>query len=290
MKDRENKEVLAAIQSPLSRQKGSPHFLFLNGPCEGRCLFCSAKNDAESPLDRVLAALDRRVVGGTICIIGNEPLLYSRIFDILAACRSAGFSEIEIMTSGMRLAHFPVAERFCRGGATSFSIPLHAALAEVHDGITGVPGSFDLTVRGIENILKHGAKVYIHTTLIRHNFAAIPALSKFVQKRFSAPFAVLPLRPKSSGLPFLSLAVRLSEAKSLQAFGLYGFPHCVSPYDTGEVSPSLKAYFECQAFEKPGKCGQCVKQRACPGLFRDYIDIFGDDELYPMEAAVSQGL
>lgn len=288
MRDRENKEAIAAIQAPLSRQKGSPYFLFLNGPCEGRCLFCSAKNDMESQLAHVCGRLDRRVKGEKICLLGNEPLLHSRILDILAACRKCGFSEIEIMTSGMRLAHLPTAERLCREGATSFAIPLHATLAEAHDRITGVLGSFASTIQGIENILKYGAKVYIHTTLIQHNFSEIPALFAFVRERFSAPFAVLPLRPKSSGLPFSSLAVRLSEAKSLQVFGLYGFPRCVSPYNTGAVSDSLKAYSECQAFEKSAKCEQCVFRYACPGLFRDYIDIFGDNELEPVLADVSQ--
>src|SRR5690606_10835198 len=56
-----------------------------------------------------------------------------------------------------------------RLGVTRISLSLDGAYRASHDGFRGVPGTWDFTMRAIENARRAGVEVQINTTFTRQN-------------------------------------------------------------------------------------------------------------------------
>lgn len=283
-RENEDPEALGRLRLPFSLQEpGRPAALFVDGPCDGDCVFCSRKTGAASSWAALSSRMDRLAEGvRKVCVVGNEPLAQPDILRVLARCRELGAAEIEVMTSGQRLADASFARAVVEAGATAFSLPLHAARPRMHDALTGVPGAFRRVMQAILTVRRLGAAASVHANLVRFNAAGLPDLERLVAGTLGLPFAVVGLRPKSSRLPYAALAVRLSEAKALGLSCLAGFPLCVAP--PAAVSDSLELYLGVQVREKPPGCRGCAAFSSCPGVFREYLDLFGARELEVLHA------
>ena len=83
--------------------------------------------------------------------IGGEPTYQSKLLDYVRTAHNLGYRFIEVYTN-LTLLTDNFADEFSRFGvnvATSF----YSCHEEIHDGITGVKGSFKKTVAGIRKIL-----------------------------------------------------------------------------------------------------------------------------------------
>lgn len=270
-------------------------YLRIDGPCANDCIFCKQKTGI--PFTETLSIKKRLCVGtggktGKICLIGNEPLLHPDIAKIVKMAKKNGFREIEIMTSGALLADADFTRDIIAAGAVSFSLPLFSDQAPIHDRITGQKGSFAKTLRGIENARAYGARIFVHTNLVRQNIDSCLELEKFVRHRLNLPFAILPIRPKTSNLPFSQLMPAYSEMterlKGVES--LAGFPLCVTgkiqkpPFkNQTEMSDSMKLYFLDQNFIKLKRCFSCLLLDQCAGIFREYAQCLPLDEIAPFK-------
>lgn len=258
-------------------------FLFVRGGCDLDCVFCRNKPEEEpqslAELDALLAA--RPAGRERLALVGNEPLAHPEAAALVARARARGFREIEVMTSGTRLAE--LAPALVRAGAGAFAVALHGASARVHDAVTRVPGSFDAAVAGLEAARAAGARVFVHANACRENLADLPALEALARER-GWPFSIHPLRPKDpAGMnePYAEAAPSYAElraALSGRVTTLTGFPACVArrvqgrPSVPGEaVADSVKLYLLHQAFVKPEGCADCPDRGRCTGTFDEHL-------------------
>ncbi|MBI2788287.1 MAG: radical SAM protein [Elusimicrobia bacterium] len=259
-------------------------FLFMKGGCDLDCLFCKNKPEKDhQSLDEITAVLDENAVlrRDKIALVGNEPLAHPRILDVVKLCRKKGFTDIEIMTSGMRLE--ALAKPLAKAGVTSYALALHGSTAKIHDAVVRRPGSYAAALRGAAAAQAAGSRIYLHASACRDNLADLPSLEKLARRR-GWPFSIHPLRPKDSdgmNVPYEQIAPDYAELRAAltgRVTSLTGFPSCVASRiqglascPDGEVADSMRLYLRHQAFVKPEGCSSCPERDGCAGTFEEHL-------------------
>lgn len=265
--------------------------LMLENPCVHDCVFCLSKPLEPTGLEPVLRWLaDNRELGLTrLGLAGNEPLAHPHIDRILAEARHAGFERFEVLSSGSPLADPKRVRALFDLGVRGFAMPLYAADAAVHDGITQSPGSHQDTLGAIETLRELGADVHVHANLLSHNLDHLQALEALVRDRWELPLCVIPIRPKASNLPYAELMPRYADIiERARVRSLVAFPLCVAAKVQDPVRPSgslisdlLKIYVLDQPFIKPERCQPCRWRSRCSGTFQAYLELHGSGDLEP---------
>jgi MoaA/NifB/PqqE/SkfB family radical SAM enzyme len=239
-----------------------------------------------------------------LILTGAEITLRRDLPELARLARHNGFDHVRIQTHGMRLAE----EGYCRelidAGVDEFFISVAASDAESHDAITGVRGSFDKTVRGLENLDAYPhVKALTNTVVTRRSYRHLPALvdrlahvKRLVQMEFWNYWPMSETDDKDllvshlEVLPYLRQAIhRLRELE--RGVEVKNFPECLLAEDRAAldnsqpkllIDPAFWHEFQRNGFE------QCVHRstcgfRQCLGLNTAYINKFGwhAEELTP---------
>ncbi len=158
--------VTDALTDATGATPAAPQALNLAIPasCGQACTFCSVREEIywDTSADDVfvtrLADDIRRAAGRgtrTLRINGIEPLNAPYLFDLLAIARDeAGFEEFTLHSTCRPLAKGDFARRFIQAMPARYSIyvPIYGASAEVHDAITGLPGTFGHVMQAVANL------------------------------------------------------------------------------------------------------------------------------------------
>jgi len=123
----------------------------------------------ELSLEEKIEALDHLKEAGvpTIFFSGGEPLAAPRIWEFLEEVRERGF--YFSFASNGTLVTKKVAQKLKDLGTGYYAVSLDAASPELHDKIRGLPGSWNLAVRGIRNLVEVGIPTLIQFTLMNSN-------------------------------------------------------------------------------------------------------------------------
>lgn len=145
--------------------------------CNLRCLHCYNEykrpgHDTEPLNDygtarATLARLYKRADVQHISMSGGEPLMAQRFAELVLLCRMKG-SSVNVISNGT----FGTADDYATLvdlGVELFEFPILAADPDVHDELTGVPGSFDRTRQSVETVMELGGKVVAAVVLTRLN-------------------------------------------------------------------------------------------------------------------------
>ncbi len=265
---------------------------YISTSCENDCIMCKQKFSLNAQLFGIDHALSKNISVGKkkIALVGNDVLCHNKAIDILKLCRKYGFSEIEVMTSGNRLSDKKLVDAIADLGLNvRFCFPLYSMKAEIHNMIVGKPGAFDWIMKGIDNVKRHkNLSIALHTNILKQNIKDIAGIENF-SKKHSLRFAVFPVRPKFSNIPYRDIAPSYTEIiEKVNSDSLVGFPLCavfkisekIIP-DESILSDSMKAYVLDQNFAKPKKCLGCARFDSCCGTFREYVKQFGTSEIVP---------
>ncbi len=223
--------------------------------CNNHCVFCAVGNriKEDQPLDTLREVLDTHAQQGIrlLDLDGGEPTLHPDLFEVIAHARGAGYETINITTNGRRLAYPDFARRLLASGITSLLVSIHGPNATVHDGITGVPGSFKETLQGIRNVMDWkppSLDFGINATLSVPNYRLIEQLVEVlyplgVEKfnfQFLTPFgraaAELVPPPEEAAAIVASVIDRWKERVRIQVINL---PYCYLPGHEEHVAQDL---------------------------------------------------
>jgi radical SAM protein with 4Fe4S-binding SPASM domain len=161
----------------------------LTNRCNLTCLHCYAKEDAEGQEDSG-PELSTKQWEKTISeikdagclyllITGGEPLLRDDFAAIYSYAKSQGFL-ITVFSNGT-LVNSEIVELFRELPPQRIEITLYGASAATHDRITGVPGSYERCLRGIEMLLAGNINVALKSILMTLNLDEFPAIEKIAQ-------------------------------------------------------------------------------------------------------------
>ena len=137
------------------------HWVRIARVCNNRCAFC-LDSDAQdgSLLDRevIEQELRRGREGGAARLIlsGGEASIHPDFLDLVARGHALGYTHVQTITNGRMFAYPDFVRRAIDAGLDEVTFSLHGHTAELHEGLTGVPGSFAQTVRGIRNAVGSG--------------------------------------------------------------------------------------------------------------------------------------
>jgi len=286
--------------------------------CNLKCVHCMIEGtmdwlqpESADSFERVLARNrhERRWKG--LILTGSEVTLRRDLPELARRARDSGFEHVRIQTHGMRLAN----ERYCRelveAGIDEYFVSVTAADAATHDAITEVPGSFEKTVRGLENLdaFAHVA-ILSNTVVTRLSFRQLPELverlghlRRLLQMEF---WNYWPMHERDDKdliashvdtLPFLREAVRRARARG-RAVEVKNFPECLLGDDADAlqndqpkliIDPEFWPEFMRNGFHQCVHRSYCGAKR-CLGLNTAYVHKYGwhADVLVPLPGPVPQ--
>ena len=152
--------------------------------CNLKCEHCMIEDSMQwlqpESMDRfeqILAQNAQQGLWKGLILTGSEVTLRRDLADMARMARASGFEHVRIQTHGMKLAD----EAYCRelvdAGIDQYFVSVTAADAQSHDAITGVPGSFERTLQGLENLDRmEGVATMTNTVVTRRSYRQLGAV------------------------------------------------------------------------------------------------------------------
>jgi radical SAM protein with 4Fe4S-binding SPASM domain len=193
--------------------------LALTYRCNLRCRFCYAgcgcRSREESrelttaEAERVLRIVRRRAQVPSISFTGGEPALRGDLARLTETAVKVGL-RVNLITNGTLITQ-EIACRLAGAGLTSAQVSVEGPDPECHDGLTGVPGSFNDTWRGIDALREAGIATQTNTTINGVNKNKVLELVELLAERGMSRFAMNMLVPCGSAGLHPELEITYSE-------------------------------------------------------------------------------
>lgn len=282
--------------------------------CNLKCVHCMIEGTMdrlepqdEAQLLRVLQDRARHQDLTGLVLTGSEITLHRDLPKWARLAREHGFEHVRIQTHGMRLASRTYCEDLIAAGVDEFFVSIAGADAATHDDITGVPGSFRKSMRGLEILEDYpGVATLTNTVVTARSYRQMPALvdrlralERLTQMEFWFYF---PMRESDASdllvshaeaLPFLREALARARRDG-RGVEVKNFPECLLGPDSGAlcndqprlfIDPAFWTEFDRNGFHQCVYRAQCSSTH-CLGLNSAYISRFGEhaDLLRPILA------
>lgn len=303
----ENQVRRELYQDEVHRQPGRParcaRTVRVAFACNQACDFCfvsthlpSADDDA---IARVIAEAAER--GDDINLSGGEPTLRADLERWIALARDRGAGNIEIQTNATRIDEAR-ARTLQAAGADVLFVSLHGSCADISDAVTQAPGTFGLTMAGLEAADRVGLALRVNFVFCQTNHADFPAFVDLVADRlpgaelcvsFVAPSTDMVPRtraliPRYTDIqPALREGLQKAQEHGLKVTGfdaMCGLPLCLTPkeaLDPAALADSPEDY-DGGEMVRGEACATCDAARKCFGLRHGYAELYGTDELRPL--------
>jgi radical SAM protein with 4Fe4S-binding SPASM domain len=169
-----------------------------NLPC-AHCYLPAGSKAKELTLDELARIFDELAAAGTIflTLTGGEVMSRRDFVDILDLGAARGFA-LKVLTNATMIDDV-VADRFRAAGVMDVSVSVYGATAEVHDGVTGMAGSFDKTMAGIDRLRARQIHVTIKTPMLTLNGRAAKDVLTWSQHQNMPCTFDMAMTPKNDG-------------------------------------------------------------------------------------------
>jgi len=265
--------------------------IFLGSQCNNKCLYCPIchKDLPQPDLHSLLDSLKKRE-SDNVALYGGEPTLSKELFPIIDAARKNGFRRIKLITNGRALADAQFLYRVAAAGCRLFEITLWGSHPPLHDHLTGTAGSFQETVRGLENLagFPEDKFVCLRIPVCKENYTD---LGNTVATALSFGVHRIVLSVEDHALAFRSVLPHIHNAINISIFNRVwilteGVPFCLMAgleQHIGEIYQGVTTVYE-RTLEKHRYCAECIYRELCFGVDAAYITQFGDAEFSPVTA------
>lgn len=250
-----------------------------------------------------------------VTFTGGEPTLRKDLPALIALAHKMGYT-IGVQTNGRVLSIPGIAQTYSGYGAR-FVVAVHGSSADIHDSITRADKSFDQTVKAIQNLLALGEKVSFKTVISKFNVHDMVGIARLgldlgiSRFNFTFPHALgnagrmfKEVIPRYSVLmPSLNEAFDLLESVNGVQMATETVPLCLLgekrrhysiEYSvinrlhsvSRQLDEGIRDWSEDRVNEqkaKPHHCKECRYNDRCEGVWKEYLDAFGGDELIPIK-------
>lgn len=244
-----------------------------------------------------------------VTFTGGEPTLRRDLAALVRVAVSLGMS-VGLQTNGRLLARPGVRDPLL-GHGVRFVVALHGPDAATHDRITRAPGSFDETRTALRALVAAGEKVSGKVVISRMNAGLLDQIAHILaglgvaRASFTFPHALGNARTSFGEVVPRFSEVMPSLLAGLRAFGdgavTEAVPLCLLDDLQDRASESAwrgrlqtevhqldqgpRDWTRDRAGEGKAKvpaCRACAVEAACEGVWKEYIEAFGGDELRPL--------
>lgn len=277
----------------------------VNFHCNQACHFCFVSTHLPAAADSEIRAaiLEAGRAGAMLAISGGEPTLNPELANYVRLARSSGVTGVELQTNATRLDNVDLVHELADAGVDVAFVSLHGSTAAISDLVTDAPGTFEKTVRGIDELYRSPIHVRLNFVFCALNQDDFPDHVRMVAARwpgvdmsisFVAPSTDMVPRDRSlvprytDVLPPMAEGLRLGRELRLNMLGfesMCGLPLCLIPVGMEEYFgvaelPSGEDHGE---FIKTDTCARCSIEQRCWGLRRGYAELNGTAELRAVE-------
>tara|TARA_R110002096_G_scaffold26518_10_gene81793 strand:- start:16523 stop:17443 length:921 start_codon:yes stop_codon:yes gene_type:complete len=252
-----------------------------------------------------LNAREKRWKG--VIFTGAEVTLCKDLTQWARQAHQNGFENVRIQTHGMKLADPDYCESLVDAGINEYFISVTAADGETHDEITGVPGSWEKTMAGMENLNRFSDIVmHTNTVITQRSYRQLSQviqrlhqLEKLVQFEFWNYWPMSEsdgkdlIVPHAEALPEIRKAIQLADQLGKE-IEIKNFPECLLGRDSAAlnnsqpkliIDPAFWTEFNRNGFHQCRHRSSCQSTQ-CLGLNTAYINRYGweADMLTPIAA------
>ena len=162
--------------------------------CNERCRFCPCSEESadvpsltfEEICTAIRRAIEERGVKN-ILLSGGEPTIHPDFFRILEFIKSYDVN-ISLLTNALKLADINFAERMFSiidGEKLDVTVAFHSHIPEKHDFLTQHKGSFEKSMKGVENMLKYNVRLSIKNNIVNYTYQDLPEYVKWATSHFN---------------------------------------------------------------------------------------------------------
>lgn len=285
--------------------------------CNNLCKFCVQGDKRErlpvKPMAELRRALEEGRRSGAVGVVftGGEPSLHPGLLELVRRARGLGYRSVQIQSNGRSFCYEKTVRDLIAAGVDEFGPALHGSRPEIHDFLTGAPGSFIQTAAGMRNIKRLGARLITNTVITKVNYRDLPDIARLLVSLGvdQYQFAFMHITGRA-GENKEWLAARKSIIEPWVKKGLdvgikagrrvmtEAIPYCfMSGYEdrvAERIIPATKIFDAeiviedyTQVRRSQGKakgpgCPKCAYFESCEGPWREYPEIFGWDEFVPV--------
>jgi MoaA/NifB/PqqE/SkfB family radical SAM enzyme len=153
--------------------------------CNHECRFCynAPTGERELSTEQIFEALRKVSEFGVLylTLTGGEVLCHKDFFAIAGEARRLGMA-LRIYTNGYLLSDRERVRKIKSLAPMEVEVSLHGARAETHEAMTRIRGSFERTLRGLENLAAEDIKTTIKCPITRLNQAELFEIRDLARK------------------------------------------------------------------------------------------------------------
>ena len=159
--------------------------------CNLRCVYCymsAAKSKPdELTTEEALEMISEMAALGVRCLVftGGEPLLRKDIWQLAEFAKSKNLTT-QVITNATLVKSIEIAEKI-RNCFDNVTTSLDGACPE-HNDLHRGQGSFEVIVKGIQNLNQVGIKPIINSAISKHNVENVSELLDFVEQNFEVRY------------------------------------------------------------------------------------------------------
>ncbi len=284
--------------------------IVLGYDCNLACTYCTITDEMRRralPPERVAREIDRAAARGfrDVAFTGGEPTIRADLPALVKHARRRGFEHVKIASNGLRYAHAPYLDHLLACGVDRFHVSMHAFSDAAYEATVRRDGTAAQRSAAIGNLVARGldpvADLILKEDTYRETRGWIAALHALGVRRFALWLVSLTDQNKdnvdqlpriSDVVPWITPAFDDARRGGYEVVSLH-VPRCFLPgYEDHVRHPGadlVTVVTPDEIFDlkdsrlgggvKPAGCVGCRWFEACPGLRRDYVDLFGGDEV-----------
>lgn len=171
----------------ISKKWHPPSTVFwdITGNCNLKCLHCynfdRHNRDNELSTEEVKRALEEMSIYGvgSIAFSGGDPFMRKDFVEIVHHAANLSFKSVSVATNGT-LIDSEIARQLNIENI-NVQISIDGDVAEIHDSMRGVRGSFDKAISGIKLLMEEGVNTSVCTTATTLNVDRIPNIIQLMK-------------------------------------------------------------------------------------------------------------
>lgn len=257
-------------------------------------------------------------------LIGGEMTLRRDIIELIKFAKKMGFSTIMIATNGRMFVYEKVAEKILLAGLNSIVFSIHGHNSQLHDWLTQSPESFKQLKKGVENVRRIsnelGLNIHIgsNTCVVKQNYKFLPQIGEYIRSLEigNSEFIFVDCNeggaydhfdefvPKISEIaPYVHKCLEIGNRDNLLHWHIRYVPLCYFLDYLNQISELHEVVtFHTEHFasdfrnlnveksrkeigrRKAEKCRGCRLYNWCEGIWRTYLEHFGEEEFKPIKS------
>jgi len=289
--------------------------------CNNNCRFCCVSDQRKFNLStsevKKLILEAKKQGSEKLVFTGGEPTLRKDILQLISYTSKLNFKEILVITNGRMLSYKGFFDKMVENGLTSICFSIPHIQKEPYEHLTQVKGSFSHLLQAIENAKDYNLLVSTITVINKLNYTYLPEIVNFLAElstsfnRFFSEFIFInptnnawkhkeELVPRISDVAtYIHKSLDLAKEKGLE-LNIEGMPFCyMGGYENNIVELNMakeRVFFDLDkdmdtnynknrrlmGKTKNKSCKKCKYDHLCEGIWKNYAEIYGLDELKPI--------